>query len=143
MKHLLLVAVLIGCTIARGQSPSVARGQSASVALPVAARLNANKTVYKDFTLYRYSLDGINYKLYYNNRGTWHHSILSYDGASLPASIGDEIKTVYNNYNISWVDELRYPGQAAVYRVQLKKGKKLVIVQVNEEEMEKEAEYEQ
>jgi hypothetical protein len=148
-KLLFLVAVLIGYTIARGQSASMGLASTSfaptalTTALPVAARLNANKTVYKDFTLYRYSADGINYKLYYNNRGAWHHSILSYDGASLPASIQDEIRTVYNNYNISWVDELRYPDQAAVYRVQLKKGKKLVIVQVNEDEMEKEAEYEQ
>jgi hypothetical protein len=134
-KLLFLVAVLIGYT--------TTYAQSASVALPLAAKMNASKTVYKDFTLYRYSADGINYKLYYNNNGAWHHSILSYDGGSLASSIQDEIKTVYNNYNISWVDELRYPDQSAVYRVQLKKDKKLVIVQVNEDEMEKEAEYEQ
>ncbi len=136
-QSLILAAVLISFSIAKAQP------WLATTALPLAVKMNANKTVYKDFTLYRYSADGIAYKLYYDNRGKWLHSILSYDGSSLPAPITDQIKTDYGNYAISWIDELRYPGQMAVYRVQLKKDNKTVIVQANGEEMEREAEYEQ
>ncbi len=136
-KLLILAAVLFGCHMAQAQMGL------ATTALPLAAKINANKTVYRDFTLYRYSTDGVIYKAYYNNRGGWLYTILSYAEGNLPASIRNRVNSAYDNYRITWVDEIRAPGRAAVYRVQLNSCHKFVIVQVNEEEMAQEAEYNQ
>lgn len=138
MKHLLiLAALLIGCMYSRAQSTLAAN------TLPLAAKLNASKTVYKDFTLYRYSADNIDHKVYYNLRGAWLYTILSYDERGLPSPIKSRIKSDYDDYRISWVDEIRSPGHQPVYRVQLNSCTRLVIVQVDEEEMVQEAEYDQ
>src|ERR1700744_3017082 len=138
MKKLLILAVaLIGCYMAKAQTGL------ATTTLPLAVKINADKTVYRDFTLYRYSADGINFKAYYNNRGGWLHTILSYEKGSLPASIRNRISGAYDDYRISWVDEIRAPGQPALYRVQLNGCHKFVILQVTEEDMQKEVEYEQ
>src|ERR1700744_6541501 len=128
-KLLILAAVLFGCSIAHAQTGL------ATTALPLAAKINANKTVYKDFTLYRYSADGIAYKAYYDNRGGWLHTILSYEEGNLPASVRDRIISDYGDYTISWVDEIRAPGQSPLYRVELKGCRKLLVVQVNDEDM--------
>ena len=136
-KLLILAAVLIGCHLAQAQTGLT------STALPVAAKINANKTVYRDFTLYRYSTDDIGYKAYYNNHGKWLHTILSYNESHLPASVRDRIRSAYDDYAISWVDEIRAPGQRPVYRVELNSFRKFLIVQVNDDEMAQEAEYEQ
>jgi hypothetical protein len=136
-KLLILAALLIGCGIVEAQMGL------ATTALPLAAKTNANKTVYGDFTLYRYSADGIFYKAYYDNRGVWLHTILSYAEGNLPASVRDRIRSAYGNYTISWVDEIRAPDQLPLYRVELNSSHKFVIVQVSEEEMAQEAEYNQ
>ena len=136
-KLLILAALLIGCGIVEAQMGL------ATTALPLAAKINANKTVYRDFTLYRYSADGIFYKAYYNNHGVWLHTILSYAEGNLPAAVRDRINRAYGNYTISWVDEIRAPDQLPLYRVELNSCRKFLVVQVNEEDMEQEAEYQQ
>jgi hypothetical protein len=149
-KLLIFAAVLFGCGIARAQTalttPAFPLTTPAfpltTTALPLAAKINASKTVYRDFTLYRYASDGIVYKEYYNNHGRWLHTVLSYAGGQLPSSIRDRISAKHDDYSISWVDEIRSPGQLPVYRVELNSCKKLLIVQVNDSEMAQEAEYE-
>jgi hypothetical protein len=136
-KLLVLAAVLIGCYMAQAQTGLTA------TALPLAAKINANKTVYRDFTLYRYSADGVAYKEYYDNHGRWLHTILSYEEGHLAASVRDRVNSSYGDYSISWVDEIREPGQSPLYRVELKGYRNLLVVQVNDEDMEQEAEYEQ
>ena len=135
-KLLILAALLIGCSIVEAQMGL------ATTALPLAAKINANKTVYRDFTLYRYSADGVFYKAYYDNRGVWLHTILSYAEGNLPASVKDRIRSAYGHYTISWVDEIRAPDQLPLYRVELNNSRKFLVEQVNEEDMEQEAEYE-
>lgn len=138
MKHLLILAALLtGCIISRAQS-----GLTANT-LPLAAKFNASKSVQKDFTMYRYWADNIDHKVYYNNRGGWLYTILSYDEGKLPSSIKSRVKKEYDDYRISWVDEIRSPGHQTVYRVQLNSCTKLVVVQVDDDEMQQEAEYDQ
>ena len=136
MKKLLILAVaLIGYSITEAQTGLT------STALPLAAKINANKTAYPDFTLYSYSADDVAYKEYYDNRGRWLHTILSYEEGHLPASVRDRVNSSYGDYSISWVDEIRAPGQSPLYRVELKGYRNLLVVQVDDEDMEQEAEY--
>lgn len=136
-KLLILAALLTGCGFAEAQKGF------ATTALPPAAEIGADTTVYRQFTLYRYSADGIAYKVYYNNRRRWLHTVLSYDESHLPASVRDRISSVYCNYRIYWVDEIRAPGESPLFRVELEGCRRLLVVLVNEEDIEQEAEYEQ
>jgi hypothetical protein len=72
MRNLfILTALLIGSAIAEAQP------EFAITVLPVAAKIDINKTVYRHFTLCRYSADGIAYRVYYINHRRWPITILS------------------------------------------------------------------
>ncbi len=110
-------------------------------ALPLAFKASATKSVYKDFSVLSYANDGIAYKAYYNNHGSLLHTILSYKEDKLNASVRDRINNAYDEYLISWVDEIRTPDLGTVYRVQLKGLRKLLIVDVTDQDMLQVEEY--
>jgi len=90
--------------------------------------------------LIRYTQNDIRYRAFYDKNGTWLHTVASYGGTSLPASVRGLIKTSWYNWNITYVDEVQTPGLSPVYRVQLKRNGRLVILRVSDEEMATEEE---
>jgi hypothetical protein len=96
----------------------------------------------KDKTvLLAWNEEGVRYRAFFTAGGTWLHTLVSYEQALLPSSVRALVRGAWHELRISYVDEVRTPGQATVYRVQLTDDKKLVIVKVAGNEIEKEAEY--
>jgi hypothetical protein len=92
--------------------------------------------------VFTWNEDGAWFRAFYTGGGTWLHTVRSYTEAGLPAAVKDRVRSVYYDLRISFVDEVRTPGQNTVYRVQLQNDEKMIIIKVNDDEMEKEAEYE-
>jgi DNA gyrase/topoisomerase IV subunit B len=134
-KLIVFAAITITCHMAQAQT------ELAMTALPLVVKASATKLVYKDFSVLSYANDGIGYRTYYNKRGSLLHTILSYKEDKLKASVRDRIINAYDEYQISWVDEIRTPDNGTVYRVQLKGLRKLLIVDVTDQDMLQEAEY--
>jgi hypothetical protein len=105
---------------------------------------NVERSELKDKTvLLAWKEDGARYRAFFTAGGTWLHTLVSYEEALLPAKVSALVRGSYHDLRISYVDEVRSPGQTTVYRIQLQDNKKLVIVNVAGDEMEKEAEYKQ
>ena len=84
---------------------------------------------------------GARYRAFFTEGGVWQHTLVSYEGGQLQAGVRNLIRRTYSDLPIYYVDEVRTPGENTVYRVQLQDEKKLVIVKVSGDEMEKEVEY--
>jgi hypothetical protein len=85
--------------------------------------------------------NGARYRAFFTDKGIWLHTVVSYEEELLPEQVKQLIRSTYTKLPISYVDEVRAPDLNTVYRVQLQDEKKLVILKVAGDEMEKEAEY--
>src|ERR1700754_1169983 len=88
--------------------------------------------------VFTWSEKGARYRAYYSGKGVWLHTVVSYEEGLLPEKVKHLIRKTYKELPISYVNEVQAPDQNTVYRVQMKDEKKLVIVKVAGDEMEKE-----
>ncbi|MDP4151232.1 MAG: hypothetical protein Q8927_12005 [Bacteroidota bacterium] len=103
---------------------------------------DVDRSELKDKTvLLSWNEEGARYRAFFTAGGNWLHTLVSYEKDLLPARVRDIVRGTYHDLPIVYVDELRTPDQATVYRVQLQDDKKLVIVKVAGDELEKEAEF--
>jgi hypothetical protein len=140
MKNIIISAafLLVVMATASGQTGLMAT----SLTNAVMSGSGAERSVLKDRTiLFAWNEDGAHYKAFFTRGGVWLNTVISYEEGGLPATVKDLIRSRYADLRISFVDEVQTPGQEPVYRVQLQDEKRLVIVKVAGEEMEKEAEY--
>jgi hypothetical protein len=136
----LVAAVPAATSAAAPAGAQVIHLNSADIATRVVS--DVQRSELKDKTvLLAWNEDGARYRAFFTAGGTWLHTLVSYENALLPAKVGTLVKGTYHNLRISFVDEVRTPGQPTVYRIQLEDNQKLVIVNVAGDEMEKEAEY--
>ena len=75
------------------------------------------------------------YKAYFSKGGAWTFTVVSYDEKGLPTDVRKEVRSIYYDYQITYVDEVRMPMADPIYRVQLTNGQRTLIVQVNEGEL--------
>lgn len=79
--------------------------------------------------------EGASYRVLYNRSGEWVNTLVSYDAAQLPKWVNHKVRSAYPQFRILFVEEMRFPAQPTVYRLQLEDTGSLVILQVSEEGM--------
>lgn len=99
-------------------------------------------TQLKDKTvLVRWKEGSAKYAAFFSVGGSLLRTIVSYETDGLPQSVRERVRSNYPDLRISYVNEVRTPGQDNVYRVQLEDDKQLVIIRVNEDDMVEDRRY--
>lgn len=76
------------------------------------------------------------YKVDYDNKGNWLHTIRSYDEKELPGSIRDQIRMTYLDYKIATVDELNLPGNQTTFIIHLEGTNDWINVEITDGQMD-------
>ena len=84
----------------------------------------------------RFYLDDVLYRACYTNNGTWKYSIASYEENKLPKPVRNMVKSVYYDFDISYVNEISSPLKETVYLIQIQDQKTLNMLRVSDGEME-------
>jgi hypothetical protein len=80
--------------------------------------------------LFRWKENNNAYMAFYDEKGMWTATVVSYEEAGLPKWVVAKLMRFYPQHRISFVNELRFPDRDPVYRVQLENAETLVILQV-------------
>jgi hypothetical protein len=83
-----------------------------------------------------FSLDSINYRVDYNRRGIWLHTMRTYDENTLPKDIRHLVKSSYYDFAIRLVHEIETPRYAFTYIIKLEGKRELINLRVINGEME-------
>ena len=86
--------------------------------------------------LARFARYGIDYRIDYDKKGHWLHTIRTYDENELPGAIRHIVKSTYYDYNIAVVQEIEEPKDNFTYIVHLEGKTKLINLRVFDGEME-------
>jgi hypothetical protein len=81
-------------------------------------------------------LDDINYRVDYDKKGNWLHTIRTYNENKLPPDVRHLVKSSYYDYNISLVQEIETPREPFTYVVHLDGKTKLINLRVSNGEMD-------
>ena len=76
------------------------------------------------------------YKVDYDKKGNWTHTIRSYDEKELARDIKEQVKMSYLDYTIVWVEEVIMPRQKATHIVHLEGPTDWVNVRISDGEMD-------
>lgn len=76
------------------------------------------------------------YKVDYDKKGNWNHTIRSYDEKELARDIKDQVKMSYLDYTIVWVEEVMMPSHKTTHIVHLEGPTDWVNVRVSDGEMD-------
>jgi hypothetical protein len=99
-------------------------------------------TQLKDRTvLVRWKEGCAKYAAFFSVGGSLLRTVISYETDGLPTQVRDRVRSNYPDLRISYVNEVRTPGQDNVYRVQLEDDKQLVIMRATEDEMVEDQRY--
>ena len=102
-----------------------------------ATAANVQWDVLKDgSTLCRFQLGGVKCKAYYTRAGVWTCTVSSYDESHLAREIRAQVKRVYYDHAITWIDEVDRPWEGTLYRIQIEDKKELRIIQITDDGME-------
>ncbi len=82
-----------------------------------------------------FKLHGIVNRTYYDKRGNWHFNISYYDEKNLPRDVRATVKSVYYDYNITGVEEIRVEDKV-VYIVHVEDEKTLKTLKIQDGEMD-------
>lgn len=78
----------------------------------------------------------ITYKVDYDKKGSWTHTILSYDEKELAKDIRDQVKTNYFDYSIVYVDCIMMPHNQNTYVIHLEGATNWINVRIADGEMD-------
>jgi hypothetical protein len=90
----------------------------------------------------RFFINNILHRAFYTSRGHWLYTISGYDGSKLDKRIADEVKTVYFNSSIVYVNQVDLVNAKTYYVVEIRDGKYIRKIRVNDEDMEVVQEFE-
>lgn len=75
-------------------------------------------------------------RVFYNKNGNWLYTISGYGGDKLAKDKRDIVRSIYYDYDITYVNEIDLPGIKKVYLIQVQDEKRLQIVRMCNDEME-------
>jgi len=81
-------------------------------------------------------LDDINYRVDYDKRGNWLHTIRTYNENKLPPDVRHLVKSSYYDYNITLVQEIEQPRYNFTYIIHLEGKTEFFNLRVHDGEME-------
>jgi hypothetical protein len=98
----------------------------------------SNEKWYKvqDGFIAMFILYDINYRVDYDKKGNWLHTMRTYDEDKLPPDVRHLVKSSYYDYNITFVQEIEIPREPFTYVVHLEGKTKLIILRVSNGEMD-------
>jgi hypothetical protein len=76
------------------------------------------------------------HRAFYTQNGQWVSTVSSYTGNKLDKRISDNVKSVYYNYDIIFVDQIDMTGNKTIYVVEIQNEKLIRKVRVENDEME-------
>lgn len=76
------------------------------------------------------------HRAFYTQNGQWVSTVSSYTGNKLDKKISDNVKSVYYNYDIVFVDQIDMTGNKTIYVVEIQNEKLIRKVRVENDEME-------
>ena len=76
------------------------------------------------------------HRAFYTQNGQWVSTVSSYPGNKLDKKISDNVKSVYYDYNIVFVDQIDLTGNKTIYIVEIQNEKLIRKVRVENDEME-------
>lgn len=80
--------------------------------------------------------DGIVYRVTYDKKGKWIHTILRYDETKLKQEIRAQVRGSYSNYSIYLIEEIEEPRMPVTYLVHLEDKISLKNIRIRNREME-------
>jgi hypothetical protein len=83
-----------------------------------------------------FTFNDINYRIDYDKKGNWLHTMRTYSENKLPADIRHLVKSSYYDYNIMFVQEIEKPRETFTYVVHLEGKTKLINLRVSDGEMD-------
>jgi hypothetical protein len=81
-------------------------------------------------------LHDIHYRVDFDKKGNWLHTMRTYDENKLPPDIRHLVKSSYYDYNITFVQEIERPREPFTYVVHLEGKTKLINLRVSDGEMD-------
>ncbi len=125
---------------------------SLSVSANKKAEMNFNKlyskasgaewSALKDNTLLcRFSMNEILYRAFYTTNGKWIATISGYDGAHLHREVYNQVKRIYYDARIVFVNQIDQADAKPVYVVELRDEKSIKKVRVQGDDMEELSEF--
>jgi hypothetical protein len=83
----------------------------------------------------RFSINNIPYRAFYTPQGQWKYTVSSYDAGKLDKRIYDNIKSVYYNSSIVFVNQIDRVNGGPVYIVEIQDEKSIKKLRVDDEGM--------
>jgi len=83
-----------------------------------------------------FSRNDIIYRVYYDTKGNFLHSVRSYHENLLPEDVRQLVKSSYYNYDIKWAEEIETPATNPTYVIHLEGKTKWINLRVSDGEME-------
>lgn len=84
----------------------------------------------------RFAQDGVMKRAFYDNWGGWLTTISGYTAEHLPNDVRRQVRSVYYDYSILYVNEINMPDKPVSYVVQVQDKRSIRIVRVVDGEME-------
>jgi hypothetical protein len=83
-----------------------------------------------------FTSDNVDYRVDYDKKGNWLHTIRTYDETKMQEDLRHVVKSTYYDYEINLVHEIESPRVPATYIVQLVGKTKLINLRICDGEME-------
>ena len=83
-----------------------------------------------------FTINNIDYRVDYDKKGNWLHTMRTYSENKLPGDIRHLVKSSYYDYNIMFVQEIEKPRETFTYVVHLEGKTKLINLRVSNGEMD-------
>lgn len=109
------------------------------------AHFNANFAGVKDAVWYNLPNDDIVCtfhkgkaitRVFYNNRGNWQYTLLSYPGSGLSVDLKHRVQDYFDNYHIDYVNEIRSENADPVYVMDLENEGHIKVVRVDDDNID-------
>jgi hypothetical protein len=75
-------------------------------------------------------------RVFYDKHGDWEYTLLSYPPSVLPKSVTKMIHGSFGGYQISFVNEIRRPGQDAYYVVNIENDNHIKVIQIEGDQID-------
>jgi hypothetical protein len=75
-------------------------------------------------------------RVFYDKRGDWEYTLLSYPPSVLPKSVEKMIHGSFGGYRISFANEIRRPGQDPYYVVNIENANHIKVIQVEGDQID-------
>ena len=131
----------VGSSTSKANVSTLHRGDVRSKAVRNFVRVYKNISDEKwyeipDALMALFTVNDIDYRVDYDKKGNWLHTMRTYSENKLPGDIRHLVKSSYYDYNITFVQEIEKPREPFTYVVHLEGKTKLINLRVSSGEID-------